>query len=188
MTIKKLIVITGICAVALLLSSQLFSYHADSLPPNSTSQTLPEPIKQPSPQTRVPNATPVQQANPKVAEPSVTTDRWTYFRGNALSQGVANTTLAKKPVLLWKYEVPEGAFEVTAAIVNNVVYIGDLDGTLIALNLTTGKIIWKTTVESGFVSSPAYLNGNIYLGDYDGAFYCFNTKDGSLVWLSLIHI
>ncbi len=94
--------------------------------PTSTSvtQTQPEQIKQRPPQVRVPTAAPNQQANPKTAKPSDAMDRWTYFRGNALSQGVANTTLPKKPVLLWKYEVPEGAFEVTAAIVNGIVYFG----------------------------------------------------------------
>ena len=182
MTIKKIIAITGICAVALLLSSPLFSSSAESPQPTSTSATQPKQIKQLPPQVLVPTAAPDQQANPKAAKPSDAMDRWTYFRGNALSQGVANTTLPKKPVLLWKYEVSEGAFEVTAAIVNGVVYIGDLDGTLIALDLITGNALWQSNIESGFVSSPAYLNGRIYLGDYDGSFYCFNAKDGSLVW------
>lgn len=184
MTINNKIALTGICAVALLLSSQLFSTRAESPQPTSTptSKTPREQIKQLPPPVLVATAAPAQQANPRKAKPSAATDRWTYFRGNALSQGVANTTLPKKPVLLWTYEVPEGAFEVTAAIVNSVVYIGDLDGTLVALSLTTGQVFWQTTIESGFVSSPAYLNGNIYLGDYDGVFYCFNTTDGSLVW------
>ncbi|MDE0818191.1 MAG: PQQ-binding-like beta-propeller repeat protein, partial [Pirellulaceae bacterium] len=171
MTIKQTAAIAGICAVALLLSSQLFSTRAESPQPSSTSAS----------QVLVSTAAPVQSANPKTTA-SGPKDRWTYFRGNALSQGVANTTLPKKPVLLWTYEVPEGAFEVTAAIVDGVVYIGDLDGTLIALDLITGNALWQSSIESGFVSSPAYLNGRIYLGDYDGSFYCFSAKDGSLVW------
>ncbi len=104
MTIKKIIAITGICVVALLLGSPLFLSRAESPQPTSTSvtQTQPEQIKQRPPQVRVPTAAPNQQANPKTAKPSDAMDRWTYFRGNALSQGVANTTLPKKPVLLWK--------------------------------------------------------------------------------------
>ncbi|MBT4846229.1 MAG: PQQ-binding-like beta-propeller repeat protein [Planctomycetaceae bacterium] len=172
MTIKKKNAITGIWAVAVLLSALAFSTRAEP----------PQPVLTPPQQVGAPAVAGDQQPNSAAAKPAVGIDRWTYFRGNALSQGVANTTLPEKPVLLWKYEVPAGAFEVTAAIVDGVVYIGDLDGALVALNLTTGKVIWKTTIESGFVSSPAYLNGNIYLGDYDGVFYCFNTKDGSLVW------
>ena len=113
MTIKQTVAITGICAVALLLSSQLFSTRTKSPQPNSTLAA----------QVLVSTAAPAQPANSKTTEASGPKDRWTYFRGNALSQGVANTTLPKKPVLLWKYEVPEGAFEVTAAIVDGVVYI-----------------------------------------------------------------
>jgi len=109
-------------------------------------------------------------------------DNWEYFRGNALSQGVAKSLLPEKPDLLWEFEVKEGAFEVTPAIVDGVVYVGDLDGALFALNLKDGKQVWKSTIESGFVSSPAYRDGRIYLGDYDGVFYCFHAKDGKLLW------
>ena len=109
-------------------------------------------------------------------------DNWEYFRGNALSQGVAKSLLPEKPDLLWEFEVKEGAFEVTPAIVDGVVYVGDLDGALFALNLKDGKQVWKSTIESGFVSSPAYRDGRIYLGDYDGVFYCFQAKDGKLLW------
>ena len=149
MTIKKKNAITGIWAVAVLLSALAFSTRAEP----------PQPVLTPPQQVGAPAVAGDQQPNSAAAKPAVGIDRWTYFRGNALSQGVANTTLPEKPVLLWKYEVPAGAFEVTAAIVDGVVYIGDLDGALVALNLTTGKVIWKTTIESGFVSSPAYLNG-----------------------------
>ena len=109
-------------------------------------------------------------------------DNWEYFRGNSLSQGVAQSLLPEKPELLWEFEVKEGAFEVTPAIVDGVIYVGDLDGALFALNLKDGKQIWKSTIESGFVSSVAYRDGQIYLGDYDGVFYCFRAKDGKKLW------
>ena len=35
-------------------------------------------------------------------------DNWEYFRGNALSQGVAQSNLPEKPELLWEFEVKEG--------------------------------------------------------------------------------
>jgi len=143
---------------------------------NSTpmaAETEETPQKPPMPLPTQPKAKPALKSD---------TDRWTYFRGNALSQGVATTTLPDRPELLWEFKVAEGAFEVTPAIVDGVVYIGDLDGTLFALNLQDGTTLWKSEIESGFVSSPSYYNGHVYLGDYDGVFYCFRTKDGALIW------
>ncbi len=96
MTIKQTAAITGICAVALLLSSQLFSIRAESPQPNSASAS----------QVLVSSAAPVQPANPKTTNTAGPRLRGTYSRGNALAEGVAYTTLPKEPVLLWEDEVP----------------------------------------------------------------------------------
>lgn len=109
-------------------------------------------------------------------------DDWPLFRGDSRSTGVARTTLPDQPALLWKYEVPKGSFEGTPVIAGGVVYIGDLDGTLYALELTTGQLKWKHTTESGFMASPAVRDGLVYLGDMDGQFRCVDAASGKLVW------
>ena len=86
----------------------------------------------------------------------------------------------------WKFPVPKGAFEGTAAIVNGVVYIGDLDGSVFAISLATGEKRWEYKVESGFIAAPAVHDGMVYIGDYDGRVYCLNAKTGKLLWRSSI--
>ena len=112
-------------------------------------------------------------------------ENWPFFRGDAKSTGVARTQLPEQPDVLWEYKVTNGAFESTPAIVQcgdtKVVYIGDLDGSLLALDLDTGKKIWEFKVEIGFVTGPAIKDDHIYIGDIDGIFYCLD-KDGELVW------
>ena len=103
---------------------------------------------------------------------------WPLFRGDPLSSGVARTTLPDQPELLWKYEVKDGAFDSTAAIADGVVYIGDLDGKLYAIDLVSGKEIWSQKFEAGFIASPAVKNGFLYLGDMDGKCYCIDAKTG----------
>ena len=65
---------------------------------------------------------------------------WPLYRGDALSSGVARTMLPEKPDPIWKYEVKNGAFESTAAIVDGVVYIGDMDGNFHCVSASTGKL------------------------------------------------
>ncbi|MEC9092995.1 MAG: PQQ-binding-like beta-propeller repeat protein, partial [Planctomycetota bacterium] len=108
-------------------------------------------------------------------------DAWTMFRGNPLGTGYSNTKLPNELDLLWTFKVPQGAFESTAAIVNEVVYISDLDGKVYALDLTTGKKNWEYKVDSGFSASPAVRDGLIFVGDYDGTFYCIDLQ-GKLKW------
>lgn len=112
---------------------------------------------------------------------------WPMFRGNPQSTGVATSTLPEELDILWEFEIPKGEFEGSAAIVDvdgeKVVYIGDLDGKLVSLNLATGEKRWEYNVESklGFATSPTYHNGMIYAGDIDGLFHCVNDS-GEQVW------
>ena len=107
---------------------------------------------------------------------------WPIFRGDTLADGVARSKLPNRPQLLWKHTVPGGAFEGTPAIVDGVVYIGDLDGTLFALRLKDGSEIWKYTIDGGFPASPAVRDSRVYIGDYDGGFHCIDAKTGEKQW------
>ena len=109
---------------------------------------------------------------------------WTQSRFNPQATGVAQTTLPDKLEVLWKFSVKEGQFDATPAIVGDRVYIGDADGTLYALNLKTGKQIWKYKDPDiiGFSASPAVRDGRIYLGDIDGKFLCVSAKSGKPLW------
>lgn len=92
---------------------------------------------------------------------------WPMFRGNSLATGVATATLPDNLALLWKFEVKQGAFEGTAAIEGDVVFIGDLDGTVYALDLNSGAKKWEHKTDAGFIASPAVREGLVYIGDYD---------------------
>jgi len=109
-------------------------------------------------------------------------DSWPLFRGNALGNGIATSTLPDDMKLLWKHTVPNGAFDATAAIVDGVVYIGDLDGNFFALQLSDGKVLWTKKHAAGFSAGAAVDDGVIYVGDVDGKFYAFDAKDGSTKW------
>ena len=47
---------------------------------------------------------------------------WPLPRGDAASRGAADGTMPQSPELLWKYEVPKGAFESTPIVVEGKVY------------------------------------------------------------------
>ena len=108
--------------------------------------------------------------------PTQTAESWPMFRGNSLATGVAISPLPDDLELLWRYEVPNGAFEGTPAITDGVVYLGDLDGALFALDLATGREMWKHTTESGFPASPSVADGRVFIGDYDGRFHCVEAR------------
>jgi len=112
---------------------------------------------------------------------------WSLFRGDAGSSGVSKTTLPAEPEVLWKHKVKDGSFESTPIIVAEgdrppMAIIGDLDGLLIALNLSDGKVLWQEDLgELGFSAAAAYHDRKIFIGDFDGVFHC-RDLDGKPLW------
>lgn len=109
-------------------------------------------------------------------------DTWPLFRGDAAATGVARTKLPEKLEVLWSKEIPKGAFDATAAIVNGVAYLGDLDGTFYAFDLTTGKERWTQKRDTSFNASAGARDGKLYVGDVDGKFYCLKQETGEELW------
>jgi len=109
-------------------------------------------------------------------------DRWSVSRGDPGSQGVSPSKLSQQPTLLWEHSISTTAFETTPIMVDGHVYLGDLDGEFYALDLMTGKELWKDTSESGYIAAAAYQDGRLVIGDYDGMVRCLNAKDGKEIW------
>lgn len=144
-----------------------------------------EPETKPATKTPATKSTPAKPAKPESA--SKTDQDWPLFRGNKASTGVATSKLPKDLDVLWEYKVRDGGFEGTPIVVRNqtngrpTVYVGDMDGVLISLDLETGKENWKHDTGLGFTASPAYHDGHIFIGDIDGFFWCF-TETGEVKW------
>lgn len=107
---------------------------------------------------------------------------WPLYRGDIQAQGIASEALPENLKLQWEFKVENGAFEGTTAIVEDTAYIGDLDGSVFALNLADGKKKWEFETESGFYGSPAVRGGKVYIGDMDGMLYCLDAKTGKQLW------
>lgn len=107
---------------------------------------------------------------------------WPVQRGNAKGTGVSDSPMPKEIALIWKYEIPKGAFEATPIIADGTVFIGDLDGHVLALDLKTGEEKWKIKYDAGFIASPGFADGRVFLGDYDGLFRALDAKTGKELW------
>jgi outer membrane protein assembly factor BamB len=68
-----------------------------------------------------------------------------------------------------------------------------MDGTVYALDMQNGSILWTTNIRTHkviqspqwghrLVSSPAYADGQLYVGSDDGRLYCLNASNGKILW------
>jgi alcohol dehydrogenase (cytochrome c) len=73
------------------------------------------------------------------------------------------------------------------------IYLGQLDANVVALDMKTGKVNWKTPIEKwqngyGITSAPLYYDGMIYSGITGGEFgvrgrlTALNAKTGEIMW------
>ncbi len=107
---------------------------------------------------------------------------WPLARGNAMSTGASADEVPAQPDLLW--EVPFGGmgFEGTPIVVDQTVYLGDVDGRFLALSLADGKTVWEKKFSAGFLAPAAYHDGKVYIGDYEGTLHAMSAKDGAPLW------
>jgi eukaryotic-like serine/threonine-protein kinase len=87
--------------------------------------------------------------------------------------------------LLWKFETGN-AIEAPALLLNNVVYIGNLDGLLYALDLNSGKKLWEYETDNQIIGSANWWSDGkstyIFVGSYDFYLHCVDAKTGQVKW------
>src|SRR4029078_12838304 len=84
--------------------------------------------------------------------------------------------------LLWKMDHHISWVISTVAVKDSFVVTGTSDGHFVqAVNINTGKEIWKTQTNTLFWSSPAIIGKKVYIGGFDGNEFCLDLTTGDVV-------
>ena len=65
---------------------------------------------------------------------------------------------------------------------DGVVFVGDMDGVVHAVDATTGKARWTFKTDAEIHSSPNVWGDRLFIGSYDEHLYCLSIKTGALLW------
>ena len=106
---------------------------------------------------------------------------WTSFRGDPQLTGVSDTQLPNKLELLWAFQAGD-MIESTAAVVDDTVYVGALNGILYAIDVNTGKSTWQYEATDSIKSSPSIQDDVIYFGDSSGIFHAVDIATRKMKW------
>jgi outer membrane protein assembly factor BamB len=60
------------------------------------------------------------------------------------------------------------------AVTDGTVYIGSEDGSVYALNASTGQVQWSHPTGGSVLGSPSVTAGSVYIGSGDGSVYALN--------------
>ena len=61
-------------------------------------------------------------------------------------------------------------------IVGRRAFVGSADGRLYAVDIKTGKEVWRFECGGDVIASPAVAAGRLVIGNDSGTLYCFGTK------------
>lgn len=83
--------------------------------------------------------------------------------------------------LIWNYTTVS-RFVSSPAVADGIVYVGNNDGNVYAIDGDSGSSIWHFKTGSAVWSNPAITNGVVYVGSYDGKVYALDAYSGHEIW------
>lgn len=127
--------------------------------------------------------------------------QWPTYGENYANTRFVNLTLiddqnVKTLTPVWMFQTGEvGSDEGSPIVVGNTMYVttGDND-TIIALNATTGKMLWRHRTTLGFASyccgsdnrGVAVASGKVFYATLDGRLIALNAKTGAQLWATKV--
>jgi outer membrane protein assembly factor BamB len=75
-----------------------------------------------------------------------------------------------------------GPTESSPLVANGLVYVGDWNGKVWALDARTGATRWTYRTDGEVKGSAAFAAGRIFVGSYDGHVYALAARTGKLAW------
>ncbi len=86
---------------------------------------------------------------------------------------------------IWEYPGENGtlgAFLGGPVVYNGKLYAAAVNGTVYALDSTSGTLLWETQLKEDVWASPSIDNGILYIGTYDKKVYALDAESGQAVW------
>jgi len=107
-----------------------------------------------------------------------------YVQGDSVVQGWNFSDPAEPPILEWETYV-SGSTSAGTGIQygDGRVFPGSFETHQMALNATTGDVLWDTGTTGAMSFSGSYYDGKLLkASEHDNTFYCFDAETGKILW------
>jgi outer membrane protein assembly factor BamB len=109
--------------------------------------------------------------------------QWPVYGANAARSQQQTVIKVRPPFrVVWSRGLG-GLIEFPAVVADGVAYIGNAGGTIRALDMRTGTVIWRHDTPNGkMASSPAVWRDELIVHGMDGHVWVLRRSDGRLLW------
>jgi len=112
----------------------------------------------------------------------MTPEDWPTYRHDNARSATTPVRVSKQVRRLWEYK-PQTPNQPTAPVTaGGLVFVGDSDGGIRALDAQTGELRWKAYTGGALQYPPALWDGRALVGSGDGWAYAFEAATGRLLW------
>ena len=107
-----------------------------------------------------------------------------YVKSNSYIVAWNFTDPSNPPTVAWTTYIPGGGQAgIGTTYGDGLVFAGSFENQQLALNATTGAIVWDTLTKGPMIFDGAYADGLFFRGGTDdNTLYCFNAADGKVEW------
>lgn len=106
---------------------------------------------------------------------------WPTYRHDAARSGATPVSIPVNVAVDWK--VPLGGTLTAPVAADGKLFVAETDEhTLNALDMTTGKKLWRFIAGGRIDSPPTIYHGMVLFGSKDGCVYCLRESDGRIMW------
>lgn len=109
---------------------------------------------------------------------------WPTFQFDPQRTGYSSSDALRMPLeKIWRVKIArEGWALAPAAVLGDRVYIGTIDGRLLALSRDTGSQIWSHSASGSIHLAPAVSEGKVVFGSAEGKLVALDAATGSVSW------
>ncbi len=107
-----------------------------------------------------------------------------YVKSNSYIEAWDFSNPSNPPTLAWKTYIPGGGITgIGTTYGDGLVFTGSFENQQLALNASTGKIVWDSLTKGPMIFNGAYSNGRFFRGGTDdNTLYCFDSANGQILW------
>jgi len=117
-----------------------------------------------------------------VAPWATTEGDWPTFRGDLQRSSSSIRDAAARVTPSWQFVSAREQVLTPGVAVDSLCFFGSSDGSVRAIDLTTGKLRWEFPTAAPIKSPPTIWEGRLYVGSGDGYAYCLEAATGRLLW------
>lgn len=90
----------------------------------------------------------------------------------------------------WSRDIGDGLgrarYPITPARDSDTIYAASADGQVVAVDATSGELLWQQDIDAGISSGVTAIAGQVYLGTRDGDVLALDQDDGEEIWRSSV--